>query len=249
MRMLGNKINTAKRTRFDIANVVFYMVCKHILEPDSKLGMYESQDKYLKLPELNLNHFYRALDVLADAKADIEGYLFEQNRTIFNMSIDVVFCDVTIFYFESKDEDLLRRFGFSKDGKVNDVQIVLGLLVDKEGRPVGYDIFAGNTFDGKTLEPFLLRLKERFSIQRIIIVADRGINSKMNLMRIRELGYGYIVACRLKGMSKEIKGQVFTDEGYRSIDMDEEVFKYKIIGHQNRVRNDRGIIQDNEDNP
>ena len=136
----------------------------------------------------------------------------------------------------------MRRFGFSKDGKVNDVQIVLGLLVDKEGRPVGYDIFAGNTFDGKTLEPFLLRLKERFSIQRIIIVADRGINSKMNLMRIRELGYGYIVACRLKGMSKEIKGQVFTDEGYRSIDMDEEVFKYKIIGHQNRVMDDKGEV-------
>ena len=122
------------------------------------------------------------------------------------------------------------------------MQIVLGLLVDKEGRPVGYDIFAGNTFDGKTLEPFLLRLKERFSIQRIIIVADRGINSKMNLMRIRELGYGYIVACRLKGMSKEIKGQVFTDEGYRSIDMDEEVFKYKIIGHQNRVMDDKGEV-------
>lgn len=243
-----DRLCKANRRKIDIAEAVFYMVCRHMMEPDSKLGMYESQIKYLRLPELNLNHFYRALDALADAKQKIEDYIFEQNQTLFNMSIDVVFYDVTTFYFESKDEDLLRRFGFSKDGKAGDVQVVLGLLVDKEGRPVGYDIFAGNTFDGKTLEPFLMRLKNRFSIQKIIIVADRGINSKVNLLRLKELGYGYIVACRLKGMGKKIKEQVFTDVGYKSIEMQDEVFRYKIIEHQNRFKENKNVFHSLDEN-
>jgi len=139
-----------KRRKFDISKVVFYMACKHILEPQSKLGMYESYAKYINFFELDLNHLYRALDDLAEIKEDIEEYLFERNRTLFNMTVDVVFYDVTTFYFESKDEDLLRKFGYSKDGKASEVQVVLGLLIDAEGKPIGYDIFSGNIFEGKS---------------------------------------------------------------------------------------------------
>ncbi|MDI1473068.1 transposase, partial [Thermodesulfovibrio sp. 1176] len=82
--------------------------------------------------------------------------------------------------------------------QIGSVQIVLGLLIDSEGFPIGYEIFPGNTFDGKTLLPFLERLKKRFSLKRIIIVADKGINSKINLLKLKEQGFGYIVAVRLK---------------------------------------------------
>jgi transposase len=91
------------------------------------------------------------------------------------MQVDVVFYEVTTFSFESAKADTLREFGFSKDGKFNEVQVVLGLLVDCEGRPIGYELFPGNTFDGKTLDTALEKLKKRFGIRRVIIVADRGL--------------------------------------------------------------------------
>ena len=209
-----SQIKENTKISYDLSAAIFYMVTKHIMEPDSKLGMYESKDHYLNLPSINLNHLYRSLDVLSEYKEDLELYLFEKNRHLFNMEVDVVFYDVTTIYFESKDEDMLRKFGFSKDGKSNEVQIVLGLLTDQDGRPIGYDLFEGNTFDGNTLKPFLKRLKERFNINRIVIVADKGINSKVNLSEIKFLGYEYIVASRLKNMDKEILDNVF-DPDYK----------------------------------
>lgn len=68
------------------------------------------------------------------------------------MQVDVVFYDVTTFYFESVKQDSLRDFGFSKDGKFKEIQVVMGLLIDREGRPIGYDLFHGNTFDCKTMD-------------------------------------------------------------------------------------------------
>ncbi|GAB6184114.1 hypothetical protein JCM13991_18550 [Thermodesulfovibrio hydrogeniphilus] len=217
------------------------------MESDSKLGMYESRASYIGQQDLGFNHLYRALDVLADKKEDIEVYLFEQNKNLFNMTVDVVFYDVTTIYFESQNEDVIRKYGFSKDGKINRVQIVLGLLVDKEGRPIGYDLFSGNTFDVKTLKPVLERMKKRFSIDKVIVVADRGINSKLNLLSLRELGYGYIVAMRLKGIGKELLDEVFKDEGYREIIHSDEIFKYKSIPYIHKIKNEDGLVHEIQD--
>ncbi len=90
------------------------MVSRHMIESDSKLGMYESRASYIGQQDMGLNHLYRALDVLAERKEDIEKYLFEQNKNLFNMTVDVVFYDVTTIYFESQNEDMLIKYGFSK---------------------------------------------------------------------------------------------------------------------------------------
>ncbi len=112
----------------------------------------------------------------------------------------VVFYYVTTFSFESVRNDSLRDFGFSKDAKFKEVQVVMGLLVDREGRPIGYDLFPGNTFEGKTLDVALLKLEKRFGIRKVIIVADKGINSKINLKKITDRGYDYIwTDPRIKG--------------------------------------------------
>jgi transposase len=198
------------------------------------------------MPEMNLNHLYRTLDVLADSKEEIEDYIFEKNRTLFNMSVDVVFYDVTTFHFESCEDDGLRNFGFSKANKVNEVQVVMGLLIDCEGRPIGYELFSGNTLDSKTLERSLDKLQERFNIRKVVIVADRGLNSKLNLGRIRDKGYDYIVASRLKNMGKAMLEQVFNPAGYSANttffegESGEVTLTYKVIDHTNSYKNEEG---------
>ena len=241
------------KLQFDLSSVIFLMVVQHLLSPMSKLSTYEKRSLYLGIPEMDLNHLYRSLDLLAENKENIENYVFDRNRTLFNMSVDVVFYDVTTFYFESVREDGFRDFGFSKDNKINEVQVVMGLLIDSEGRPIGYELFPGNTLDSKTLERSLEKLKERFNIRQVIIVADRGLNSKLNLSRIKEMGYDYIVASRLKKMPESVIEEVFDSNGYRLLtpeflarykEEDEEEFRYKVIDYINRYKDEGGEVKE-----
>jgi len=233
------QIKESGKTQFNLNDACFLMVIQHLLQPKSKLATYADQGRYVKLPTVELHHLYRALDIIHVHKERLEELMFQKNRSLFNMQVDVVFYDVTTFSFESVKADTLRDFGFSKDGKFNEVQVVLGLLVDCEGRPIGYELFPGNTFDGKTLEAALDKLEKRFGIRRVIIVADRGINSKLNLKRIVDRNYSYIFAARIKNMGKKIEEKIFDPEGYIELETDQdEKIRYKVIDCVNKVKED-----------
>ena len=224
---------------YSLNDVVFYEVLNHLLNPASKLSGFEKRESvYANLhTHDDLNAFYRCLDVLADHKDEIEQFVFDKNRSLFNMKVDVVFYDVTTFHFESVKADSLRNFGFSKAGKFNEVQVVMGMLVDLEGRPIGYELFEGNTFDSKTLVKALDGLNRKFGVRRAVIVADRGINAKMNLKAMTDSGYGYVVASKIKGMSKAMQAKILEDrwDAVNENCEEEGVFKYKILEHVNRV--------------
>lgn len=226
------------KSKFDLNSSSFLMAIQHLLSPASKLGTYNGQQLYAKLPEIELHHLYRSLDILCKEKEAIETHLFQMNRDLFNMKVDIVFYDVTTFHFESVRQDSLKDFGYSKNAKFNEVQVVLGMLIDCEGRPVGYELFPGNTFEGKTLEVALESIEKRFGIRNIIIVADRGINSKLNLKQIKDKGYGYIVASRIKSMPKEIQAEILNQENYITLSRNEEdgVVCYKAIDYANQFK-------------
>lgn len=228
------------KAQFDLDKASFLMAISHLLAPNSKRGTHARQERYLHLPEVKLHHLYRSLDLLERSKEMLEANLFNINRSLFNMKVDVVFFDVTTFHFESVRQDSLRDFGFSKNGKSNEVQVVLGMLIDQAGRPVGYELFPGHTFDGNTLEKALDHLERRLGIKRIIIVADRGINSKLNLKRIRDKGYDYIVASRLKSMPKHQLKQALGDTGFHAVtDHEGNLFRCKSLDYPNRFQADR----------
>lgn len=118
----------------------------------------------------------------------------------------------------------------------------MGLLMDTNGLPVGYELFAGNTFDGKTLVKSLENIKQRFGINRVIIVADRGINSKGNLEMIKEAGYGYIVASRIRALSKKVLAEIFDESGYTSLKyQDGDNFRYKVIDYVNTFTDENKV--------
>ena len=220
------------------------MVLHHLLCPGSKLNAFEQQKRYVGLPEIELQHLYRALDVLCEHKETLEESLFYQNYNLLNSEIDVVFYDVTTFAFQSTNIDELRNFGYSKDGKFNEVQVVLSMFIDKTGCPIGYELFSGNTFDSKTLTTALAALKQRFGIRRVIIVADRGINSKLNLKAIMDAGYGYIMASRLKSLPTAMKQEALALEEFQTLtwhteDGEPVAVRYKTLPYANIVRERR----------
>lgn len=234
---LLRKINIKKKTQFDFIKTIYLQVIDRLLSPQSKLSCFNTQHRYINIEDVELQHIYRSLDILADSKEQIEEYIFNQNVNLFNMQIDIVFYDVTTFHFESVKADELKDFGFSKAGKFNEVQVVMGLLVDMEGRPIGFDLFPGNTPDSNTFLNALNALKQRFSIRRLIFVADKGINSNMNLHLLKNAGYEYIVSARIKNSSKKLQNTIFSSEQYNETRNKEGklTFKYKII-NENLIR-------------
>ena len=214
---------------FDFKGIVQLLTIDRFMNPRSKLKTYENASRYLGVEDPDLQHIYRSLEILSRLKPNLEKHLFDINRKNFGMNVDIVFFDATTLYFHSDKEDELRKFGFSKDCKFNDVQVVMGLLMDEEGRPIGFQSFPGNTFDGKTLLKALSELKETFQIKKLIIVGDRAMCNRMNLAAVKEAGYEYIVGSSVRKQSAEIKEEILNEEGYRTLVKDESNFKFKEI--------------------
>jgi transposase len=188
------------------------MVSSRFIIPSSKRRIHtEIWDKIypdlFPVKKISLHWLYRTMDKIHDRRQEIERALFDRNgdRDLFNQELDLVFYDTTTLYFESADAKKgdLRRFGYSKEHKVDCTQVVLGLLVDRDGIPVGYELFPGNTYDGKTLGAILNKLKNRYQIKRIIFVADRGMLSGENIDLIKETGFEFIVGMRLWKLPKK----------------------------------------------
>ena len=157
--------------------------------------------------------------------------------------ISVVFYDVTSLYFEAEDEDDLRKIGFSKDGKFQNPQIMLGLLVGHNGYPIGYDIFEGNTFEGKTLIPVLKDIERRYRFGKPVVVADAAMLSKLNLAALDEAKYPFIVAARLRNETQAMQAEILQRctglTNGQSVVIDQQAGHRLIVSYSdNRARKD-----------
>ena len=238
----------SKKTKyqFNVEQTAYWMVIDRLLSPQSRLALWKKQNRYLNISTIPLHHFYRTLDFLADHQEAIQQHSFARYAHLFNRQIDVVFYDVTTFHFESVKADELRQFGFSKSQHFNEVQVVMGLLIDQEGHPIGFNLFPGNTSEPSTFLAALDTLKQRYSIHRVIIVADKGLHTQINLHRLREAGYEYIVSARIKSMSKDIQKKILDKTRYKKVyDKDNnEVFCYQRISNvEHRFKDEQGKEQ------
>ena len=203
---LFDRIGKQKKLQYDLSNAIKLMLCERLHNPSSKRSNYLDQEEYLGIESIELHHLYRSIDRLSDHSKQVQRYIFEKGRNLFNQKIDVVFYDVTTFYFDSDKSDDLREKGFSKDGKQGKVQIVFGLLIDKHKNPIGYRIYKGSQYEGHTFEDAVHLLKAEYQIDKLIVVADRGMLSKNNLEIVEnEAGYEFIMGERLKSLPKNIK--------------------------------------------
>ena len=185
---------------------------------------------------INLDKVYRMMDKLDDNTAQsIQKKAYQTALTLFDNKIDVIFFDATTLYFESFIEDELKQNGFSKDHKFNQSQVVLSLMVTKEGLPLGYDVFPGSTYEGTTLITALEKIKKQYKIDKVVFVADAGMLQEKNLALLEENGYEYIISARLKNLSKpwkkEVLSQTFEEEKIKALSFNEQ--RRLILYHSN----------------
>src|SRR3989339_148983 len=193
-------------------NVIKDKLFRHItiarlVYPTSKLKTVDYLYRYQGV-QIEVVTVYRFLDRLRDKyKEKVEQIAYEHTKNILN-NISVVFYDMTTLYFETENEDDLRKIGFSKDGKFQCPQIMLGLLVAQNGYPIGYDIFEGNVFEEHTILPVLENVQKKFGISRPVVIADAALLSKQNLKNLANEKYQFIIGARIKNESEQIKAAI-----------------------------------------
>jgi transposase len=208
--------------------IITGMVLSRFIKPCSKRRLnLEQWDKIypgiLETDAPPLKSFYRAMDVLWKHRDDVEATLFDRGgqRDLFNQELDVVFYDLTTLHFESTnadpDDGELRRFGYSKNHRKDLTQVILGLLVDREGVPVGYQLFPGNTYEPHSLPVILEKLKTKYHITRVVLVADRGIITKDNLAELFKARMEFILGMKLWGMTAAWQAKVMDRSHYRTL--------------------------------
>lgn len=181
-------------------NYLKHFSLMRVLEPASKIKSIELLSKYFGIIYRKTTAF-RELFKLPALKDHIINAAVKYAKKNLGFDFSLVFYDVTTLYFESEKGDEFRLSGFSKDNKIREPQILVGLLVEKIGFPIYFNLFKGNMFEGKTLIPFILEIKNKLKIGRFTVVADAGMLSKDNLEYLEKNNIDYIVASRAKTLS------------------------------------------------
>lgn len=193
-------------------NILKHLVTARISQPLSKAATVEYLKSYFD-EDVELHNIYRYLDKLHKTQQEqIQQISVEHTRKILGGQIGLVFYDVTTLYFETDEGDDLREKGWSKDGKHNLPQVVLGLLVSRDGYPLAYSLFNGSQYEARTMLPVVEDFVKRFGLKDFVIVADSGLMNKKNLALLETGGYKYIIGARIKNESDEIKQWILSLE-------------------------------------
>ena len=199
------------------------LVVTRLYHPGSKLRTAEYMERFMH-QSYSSDAIYRFLDELCTrdktaeqvreakdesigVKWQVEQVAFEHTKAVMGGQVTVAFYDTSTLYFESQEDDV-RVPGYSKDGKNENPQVVLGLLVGTGGNPIGYELHKGNQYEGTTLLPIVKKLEKRFNLSHPIVVADSGLLSAKNIEQLEEEGYEYIIGARVRSMSKADKEAV-----------------------------------------
>jgi hypothetical protein len=205
---------------FDFERMVFAHVLQRFLEPGSDLrgSKWISTLEEPTLAKLRLPHFYRSLGRLWKHKKRIEEELYARGLDLFTRELDLVFFDTTSTYFEGTTLRDWAKLGKSKDHRPDHAQLIIGVVMRRDGLPIACEIWPGNTADVTTLKPVLAALRQRFHIRKVVFVCDRGMVSTANLAALEDAGYQYIVGMKMR-RAVEVRDDVLARAGrYHEVD-------------------------------
>lgn len=213
-QLFRNTMRTSA-AKFDLNAIVRLLIVERILNPGSKVSAWRNRIRYFFRTDFEEHDIYRALSVLSPLRTKVISAI---NRYVDSLGIrdtTKVFYDVTNYYFEIDDPDELRKKGTSKEKRRSPI-VQMGLLQDKNAIPLAYKLFAGNTNDCETMIDVLSDMKDDYKVDRVIVVADKGLNTSNNIAACVGRGDGFIYSQSIRGTKSncELREWVISDEDY-----------------------------------
>ena len=210
-----------RRYRFAVERAIYLTVLSRLFFPGSdRRAQRRKRDYRIEAVEgVQLHQLYRAMAWLGEVREEVEEALFARNRSLFS-DLNLVFFDTTSLYFEGAGGESLGQYGYSKDHRPDEKQVVVGVTLDSGGRPISCPIWPGNTADVRTLRPVVKRLRDQFGVQGLVIVADRGMISEESVKELAGDGVGYILGVRMRNC-REVRQMLVLeadhDQGYLTV--------------------------------
>ncbi len=247
-----------RRFEFPVERAVFLEVLHRLVRPGSDRAGYDWRLDY-QIPGsegLDLHHAYRAMAWLGEptdegspprtVKDLVEERLFARRRDLFT-SLELVFFDTTSIYFEGEGGETLGRYGYSKDHRPDRKQMIVGVVIDQEGVPLCCELLPGNTADVTLLLPVAKRLSRRFGVERVTLVADRGMVRQQTIEALEAEGWGYILGARMRSQ-RQVRHEVLSRAGrYRKVLASSQGGGYTLNVKDVRVDEHRYVVCLNEE--
>lgn len=212
-KFIKNKFKIRNFSEYKINNIMKLLVFARCLFPDSKKSTFENKDVFFENTDFSLQEVYNALTYIEPYKESLQSYIYDHIQEQYKPNNECVFYDVTNYYFEIDDNDDFRKKGVNKEHRPNPI-VQMGLFMDSLGLPMCYGLFPGNTNDCLTLKPMVQKLQKDYSVGRVIVVADKGLNTGKNIVYQKAIGNGYVMSLSIRGANQELKDFVLNEDGY-----------------------------------
>lgn len=240
------------KSEYNLTNLMRLYIYRRILEPSSKLKDWENQKQYGDKMDFTLSQMYAGLQQLAEWKEPILAHLNKVMCEEFGRKSGYGFMDGTNVYYEIEDEDGFRMNGVSKENRKLPLT-QLGVLIDSEGIPMSYDIYAGNTNDCKMMRPALKRTREQFGLKHMIYVADKGFYDGKTIADCIINHDGYVISNSVRGtnISEQLRAKVLEGKGYHYFDekgKEQDAFDEATTCYKYKVINDPGLLNVKDEN-
>lgn len=219
-----NKFKNRDMSESKINNIIKLLVFSRDLYPNSKKSTFDNRDIFFENTNFSLKEVYNALTYIEPFKQQIQHFIYSHIQDQYKPNNEAIFYDVTNYYFEIDDADEIRAKGVSKEHRPNPI-VQMGLFIDALGLPMCYQLFRGNTNDCLTLKPMVQELQKNYEVGRVIVVADKGLNTGNNIVYNKAIGNGYVMSLSIRGANKELKDFVLKENGY--IYNEEKTYKKK----------------------
>ena len=265
--VLKNK-QYSSNIKYSLSKACELLTYSRIINPGSIKYTYEHKNEFFEPFDLSLDDLYRSLNPLLNCKEEIFKTIWDNTKDKYNRDASTSYYNCTNYYFEIEydDEDIknnkgeiikkgLRKRGPEKNHRPDPI-VEMGLLLDKEGFPISYNLFSGNTSEKETLIPEIQKLKSRHSIDKVIVVADRGLNCSDNMIKIagidldKENRDGYVYGQSIRGADQEFKDWILSDDYKTDKIIDDEgneiTFKHKSRIYPKKMyitRTDKGLTK------
>ncbi len=214
MDKLAKTISKKYAFTYDLDSILSRLLYTRILFPGSKLSSYKDSKKFLEPPNFDLQHIYRALDVIADESDLIQSTLYKNSLALSDRNTKVLYYDCTNFFFEIEEEDDFRKYGHSKEHRPNPL-VQMGLFMDGDGVPLAFSITPGNTNEQKTLKPLEEQILSDFHLSKFVVCTDAGLSSTANRKFNDKDDRRFITTQSLKKLKPYLKEWAFDCKQWR----------------------------------
>lgn len=246
LHKICDEISNKYKFTFDLNSVLSRLIYGRILFPASKLATNQLSQKFIEQPNFELQHIYRALEVIAKESDFIQSELYKNSLKISKRNTGVLYYDCTNYFFEIEQEDGLKQYGVSKEHRPNPI-IQMGLFMDGDGIPLAFNINKGNTNEQVTLVPLEEQILSDFNLSKFVVCTDAGLSSTDN-RKFNNIGSrAFITTQSIKKLKKHLKGWALDTNGwhlsgenkvYDISNLDEEKYKDKIFYKERWIKED-----------